>query len=150
MKSKVWFLVVIAILVVLALPGQLAAQEHTRYKLIDLGTFGGPNSFPTPAGSGIVILNNAGTVAGWADTTTPDPTCFGNDGLCLATHAFRWDRGTLTDLGTLPGGNSSAGVSINAGGWILGGSQNGLIDPVLGFPENHAFVCKGGQITDLG
>jgi len=138
------------LLVLLCVPGLMTAQGQTRYKLIDLGTFGGPDSFPSPAGSGVVMLNSAGTVAGWADTTTPDPTCFGNDGLCLATHAFRWDRGTLTDLGMLPGGNSSAGVAINAGGWVLGASQNGLIDPVFGGPENHAFVWKGGQITNLG
>lgn len=134
----------------LALPGQLASQEHTRYKLIDLGTLGGPSSFPTPAGSGIVILNNAGAVAGWADTTIPDPFCFGNDGLCLITHAFRWDHGTLTDLGALPGVNSSAAVAINAGGWVLGASQNGLIEPVTGFPQQRAVVWKDTQLIELG
>ena len=129
--AKLICLVVSAFFAVCALPSQLAAQ-HARYKLIDLGTLGGPNSFPSPAGQGVVMLNNAGTVAGWADTTIPDPFCFGNDGLCLITHAFRWDNGTLTDLGALPGVNSSAAIAINAGGWVLGESQNGLIEPVTG------------------
>src|SRR5215472_13549048 len=97
-----WCATVIGFLVLLALPVQLAAQQ-TRYRLIDLGTLGGPNSFPSPAGQnsfgqGVVMLNNAGRVAGWADTTIPDPFSFGNDGLCLITHAFQWDNGTLTDL----------------------------------------------------
>jgi probable HAF family extracellular repeat protein len=133
----------------LATPARLAAQ-HTRYKLIDLGTPGGPNSYPTIAGPGIRFLNDAGTVAGWGDTTAPDPTCFGNDGLCLLTHTFRWERGTLTDLGALPGTNSSAAVAINAAGWILGVSENGLTDALSGFPEIRAVLWKHDQLTELG
>jgi probable HAF family extracellular repeat protein len=140
---------VMTLFAALAIPVQLPAQ-NIRYKLIDLGTPGGPNSFPTPAGPGVLMLNNAGTVAGWGDTTTPDPTCFGNDGLCLLTHAFRWENGTLTDLGALPGANSSAAVAINARGWILGASENGLTDPIGGFPENRGVLWKANQITDLG
>src|SRR5215470_11444708 len=156
MKSKrMWCATVIGFLVLLALPVQLAAQGTVRYKLIDLGTLGGPNSFPSPAGQnspgqGVVMLNNAGRVAGWADTTIPDPFCFGNDGLCLITHAFRWDNGTLTDLGALPGVNSSAAIAINAGGWVLGESQNGLIEPVTGFPQQRAVVWKDTQLIELG
>ncbi len=150
MKSRtLTCITAITLFAVLALPVQLAAQQP-RYKLIDLGTLGGPDSFPTPAGSGVVMLNNAGTVAGWADTTIPDPFCFGNDGLCLITHAFRWHNGTLTDLGALPGVNSSAAIAINAGGWVLGASQNGLIDPVTVFPEQRAVVWKANQLTELG
>ena len=56
----------------LAIPVPLSAQ-HTRFKLIDLGTPGGPNSYPTIAGPGIRFLNDAGTVAGWGDTTALTP-----------------------------------------------------------------------------
>ena len=150
MKSRtLTCITAITLFALLALPLQLSAQ-HTRYKIVDIPTLGGPDSFPTPAGPGILILNNSGTVAGWADTTTPDPTCFGNDGLCLLTHAFRWKNGTLTNLGALPGANSSAAVAINAGGRVLGVSENGLTDPISGFPELRAVLWKGNQLTNLG
>lgn len=59
----------------LTVPVQLTAQEHNEkhahYKLIDLGTFGGPASSFSNGFDG--ILNHHGTAAGWADTSTPDP-----------------------------------------------------------------------------
>jgi hypothetical protein len=62
--------------VVLAIPVLLAQQEqkeeHPHHKLIGLGTLGGPQSFGDP-GHGAANINNRGTVAGVADTTTPDP-----------------------------------------------------------------------------
>ena len=139
---------VLSLALVLLIPPHLTAQQ-TRYKLIDLGTPGGPNSFPTPAGPGVLMLNNAGTVAGWGDTTTPDPTCFGNDALCLLTHAFRWKNGLRTDLGALPGTNSSAALAINAAGWILGASENGRTDPISGAPEIRAVLWKHDHLIEL-
>lgn len=67
--------VAITLFTVLALPVRLTAQEHhekhLRYKLIDLGTFGGPASYFPNGFDG--FLNNHGAAAGWADTSTPDP-----------------------------------------------------------------------------
>jgi hypothetical protein len=51
-----------------AIPVQLAAQQ-TRYKLIDLGTLGGPNSATN--GGPPSMINNGGVIAGIADTTAP-------------------------------------------------------------------------------
>ena len=60
----------------LAAPIQLAAQEQQqskpqpRYKLFDLGTFGGPNSvvpgviFGINGDSGVQVISNQGTVTG--------------------------------------------------------------------------------------
>src|SRR5437870_690278 len=79
---------------VLALPLRLSAQ-HTRYKLIDIGTLGGPNSSPPFSFfvRGITeALSSAGTFAGQADTATPDPfapNCFGD---CFVSHAIQWRR----------------------------------------------------------
>ena len=141
-------------LLTLALPVQLAAQ-HTRYKLIDIGTLGGPVSYIAGNETGHRQLNNRGIVAGTADISTPDPNA-GNPDLCLnpdcffLSHAFLWQNGVLTDLGTLPGGNDSSANVINARGWIAGGSTTGEIDPLTGGPIFHAVLWKDGEIIDLG
>ena len=118
----------VAALVTLILPLQLAAQ-HQRYKLIDLGTFGGsdsaiaPTDFGGPENPGRG-LTNTGIIVGGAETTLPDPfapNCANSD--CLVSHAFAWKDGVLTDLGTTQGGSESDLDSIahwiNDLGWNL-------------------------------
>jgi probable HAF family extracellular repeat protein len=151
MKSRVAkSMIEVMLLAVLALPLQLAAQ-NTRYKLVDMGTFGGPNSFffSSPV---VESVNNRGVVAGGADTGLPDPyapDCFSPD--CYILHAFKWKSGVLTDLGTLPGGYSSTAYWINDRALIIGGSQNGLIDPITGLPEQIAVLWeRDGEIINLG
>src|SRR5438128_1573265 len=84
-------------LVFLASLGQASGQQSAgpRYRLIDLGTLGGPNSSETVE---FPYINNRGIVVGFADTDIPDP--FNPGG--FIPHAFRWKQGVLTDLGTLP------------------------------------------------
>ena len=166
MKSRTWkWMIELSLFAALALPIGMAAQDnpspdhkpkHKKYKLIDIGTFGGPASELTTnngLGAGAKILNNQGTLTGSADTPVPDPyspNCFFFTGDCFVTHAFRWDHGIRTDLGTLPGVNSSQGTSINELGWIAGVSQSGHIDPILGVGAGHAVLWRGGKIKDLG
>lgn len=124
-------------------------HEHIRYKLIDLGTFGGPNS----VNNGLsVIINAAGTVVGAADTAAKDPyapaNCF--DPECYVQHAFKWQNGVVIDLGALPKGYSSYTNAINSSGTTVGFSQNGLIDPVSGIPEFVSTVWRNGKKIDLG
>jgi hypothetical protein len=86
--------------------------KHHHYKLIDLGTFGGPESYINPAftlGSHHQI-NRRGVVVGGAATSIPTtPTsnflvCGGLDGLVpFVNHAFEWQHGSMTDLGALCG-----------------------------------------------
>jgi hypothetical protein len=154
MKRNVTFAITaVTLLMTVALPPQLAAQ-HTRYKLIDLGTFGGPNSTVFVAEDNYdPVLNNRGTITGSADTpaTDPFPNFPFSDG--FVSHAFQWQNGVMTDLGALEEGVNSASSWISANGLIAGWSENGLIDPFvfpgLGFPESHAVLWKNGKIMDL-
>src|SRR5437660_2326558 len=125
MKSRTLTpIIATTLFIALIIPAQLAAQ-HTRYKLIDIGTFGGPVSYIAGNETGHRQLNNRGIVAGTADISTPDPNA-GNPDLCLnpdcffLSHAFLWQNGVLTDLGTLPGGNDSATYVRNPP-WRIGG-----------------------------
>jgi probable HAF family extracellular repeat protein len=164
MKSKRAVLL-ITLGILCALAALAAAQDntssdpkpkHQKYRLIDIGTFGGPASELTTnngIGAGAKILNNRGALTGSADTPVPDPyfpNCFGFTGDCFVTHAFRWEDGIRTDLGALLGVNSSQGTAVNELGWIAGVSQNGEIDPILGGGAGHAVLWRGGKITDLG
>jgi probable HAF family extracellular repeat protein len=159
MKFSKWmYLVTIALIATLAIQVQLTAQDNAdaehrypRYKLIDLGTFGGPNShFPGP-GPVARDVNNQGLAVGGADTSAPDPyypDCFGD---CFVSEAFKWENGSLIDMGVPPGGTSSDADALSANGNMAGFSQNGLIDPLTSFPENRAVMWTGaGEIVDLG
>src|ERR1700752_4870301 len=107
----------------------LAAQEQTthfrHYKLIDIGTFGGPASYINAAfalGSPNQI-NNRAMAVGSASTDTPTvlgskAICGGVDGIVpFIFHAFQWQNGEKLDLGALgrdPTEECSEAVSINA------------------------------------
>jgi probable HAF family extracellular repeat protein len=74
-------------------------------------------------------INTLGQVVGTSSATWSD-------------RAYLYYGGTMTDLGTLGGAISRAtGVSVNAGGEVVGGSQNGT--------QYHAFVYDG-TMHDLG
>ena len=168
MKSRaLTCITTMALFAALAIPVRMAAQEqakHRHYKLIDMGTFEGPQSYfnslnlTDTFGFGTVfynlaqVSNSQGVFVGFADTNTPDPYpafCYVPD--CFVTHAFRFRNGIKTDLGALPGGASSAAFWINAKGWITGNSENGETDPLIpGLPEVRAVLWKRGKIQDLG
>jgi probable HAF family extracellular repeat protein len=148
-----------------AIPLRLAAQDgqnqqpkHHHYKLIDVGTLGGPNSYlpllpPYHSFVPSESLSRGGIFAGFAETATPDPYapfCFNAD--CFASHAVAWRDGTLTDLGALPGpaGSSSAATWISKNGLIAGVSENGEVDPLVGIPVSEGVLWKNGNIINLG
>ena len=150
MKSRTWmWTTVVYLCAALAIPVGMAAQDnssqdhkpkHHQYKLIDMGTFGGPQGYLSCCEPVSVVLDHRGTVTGAADTSTSDPN-YPDTSLWLPSdpfimHAFQWRNGILTDLGALPGVNSSFGNWISANGLVAGLSENGIIYPLLGIPES--------------
>ena len=168
MKSgKLMCITTITLLVALAIPAWLAAQDnrdhnhmHHRYKLVIIGTFGGPSS----GVNGEIpprMLSNQGVLAGCADTSTPDPNYpnfnpfnasvpGGQFPDPLIFHTFQWNDGILTDLGAFPGTNSSCAFWVSGNGLIVGASGNGSIDPLTGWPEIDTAVWHDLQISNLG
>jgi hypothetical protein len=85
-------------------PGSPVSPKYPRYRMVVLGTLGGPNGGPfIPA----VNLNDRGDVIAQADTTMSDPmNAFSDEG--FITHSILSDAtGIVRDLGALPGTNNS-------------------------------------------
>ena len=115
-------------------------------EMIDLGTLGGPTSFASD-------VNKNGVVVGNSDIDSCNEGPFG---LECDSHGFRWHNGTMEDLGTLGGANSSANA-INNRGMIVGSSDTGETRTVeLPFPPfieeqsvTHAVVWSDGMPQDI-
>ncbi len=147
MKSGTVLFAVTAILITaLALPVQMAAQQ-VRYKLVDMGTLGGPASYLTNPGNGLalLVLNEAGVLVGRSDTATFDPI-LGD----FRAHAFRWGNGVLSDLGTPAGAVFSQASGVNDRGWIAIDYSADEIDPLTGGPIFRGSLWKDGEFIDLG
>ena len=167
MKSaRLIFASAVAVLFQLNVSVPLSSQEaaaptakYHHYKFIDLGTLGGPSSVVNEVfyeiddgTAGARMVSDQGVVAGQADTSTPDPLCFLElDSSCLYSRAFRWQRGTLTDLGALPGAQWSSPNWVSGNGLIAGASlHSAQRDPFVGVPQSRAVLWRDDQIIDLG
>lgn len=118
-------------------------------RIIDLGTFGGPNSL---AGA----VNERGQVTGVAQNAVSDPFNFGNIiSLPNSTEwrGFLWQDGVMHDLGTLGGPDAAVSgfLALNERGQVLGISfTNDIVNPVTGFPTLDSFLWTRGEKLDLG
>ena len=127
-------------------------DEHAflwqRGKLTDLGTLGGKSS-------AAVAINELGQVIGWSKTRTQvrfdsGEACVGPDttGCVTPRHAFLWQKGRMSDLGTLPFHTiGSWAVAINGHTQIAGVSSwdsggNGY--------DERPFRWQNGKMVDLG
>jgi probable HAF family extracellular repeat protein len=124
-------------------------NPYPRYKVIDTGSFGGPNSH---IHLGAHVLNNAGVLTVSADTPDTDPYspdgCFNGD--CFVAHTAKWRQGELTDLGVIGAGPNSESNWLSENGIIAGDSQNGLLDPLVGAWELRGVFWWHNKLVEVG
>jgi probable HAF family extracellular repeat protein len=104
-------------------------------KMTQLPTLGGNNAEAYD-------VNNRGRIVGVSETSTQDPAC-------TAPQVFDYDaviwepNGTITTLPPLSGDTTSAAVSINRGGTVVG--YSGPCSVIA-----HAVLWQNGSAIDLG
>lgn len=90
-------------------------------------------------------LNDAGQIVGIGFAKTKN-----RNGRPLG-HGLRWQRGTITDLGALPGWPASDAYGINRGGQIIGYSYRWHTDPeVEDYTTGRAVLWQKGRKRNLG
>jgi probable HAF family extracellular repeat protein len=117
----------------------VSAAAQVAYTVIDLGTLGG--TFGLAHG-----INNHGQVNGFANLTRD-----------RAHHAFFWQNGVKTDIGTFGGPNSDSSFGPSERGQVAGSAEYATRDPLKEdycangtFLTCRAYLWQNGVKTDLG
>jgi probable HAF family extracellular repeat protein len=126
MRRIAHLVAVVALAAGLAAGSTSAGTSRQHWTITDLGTLGAQYEDCVAA-----AVNDQGQVVGG---------CGDSRG---RQHAFLWQRGRLTYLGTL-GGHDSGASLINTSGQIAGTSLTARPARL------HAFLWRGGKMTDLG
>jgi probable HAF family extracellular repeat protein len=110
--------------------------------MTDLGAV--DDRYSSAAGS----INDRGWSTGQSETGAIDPAF--NFPLF---HTVLWKGRTMVDIGTLPGGTTSIGISVNNAGQVVAFGNNDIPDPFAIFPsatQMRTFVWQDGQVQDIG
>jgi probable HAF family extracellular repeat protein len=98
----------------------LSAQE---YRIVELGTLGGPGSIA-------VAISENGIISGWAMLPSGE------------WHAVIWDRSGIVDLGTPPGAIESRANAANEFGQVAANAEVG--------PQSQGYLVENGIWTPIG
>jgi probable HAF family extracellular repeat protein len=121
-------------------PDLIMLIPHDKAVIWDNGVISNLNS-RISVGAGFELtyswdINDAGQIVGVGRNPGPGPF-----------HAFRFDNGVVTDLGTLGGSLGSYAFAINNAGQIVGKSESPLFP--VGSGRDQAFLWQNGVMTDI-
>jgi probable HAF family extracellular repeat protein len=98
--------------------------------------------------SAVGSMNDRGWSTGQSETGEIDPVF--NFPLF---RAVLWKGRKMVDIGALPGGNTSIGISVNNAGQVVAFGNNDVPDPYALFPtatQMRTFMWQHGEIQDIG